>query len=168
MATSDLATYGAKGSVLLIGILALTLGINGVAHERHHPRHHLQRPYYHHHDHWRWQLGLSALWLSPWVWDSYRWQQPRYALPPAPPVPLMPSAPLAVRAPVQQITSGFRMVDVGVQGRSELPANARVIQDNGRLLYEWQGQRYRFDWAIQQYVPLTETPESQAAPVHAK
>ncbi|QSX33208.1 hypothetical protein JYB87_16010 [Shewanella avicenniae] len=35
-----------------------------------------------------------------------------------------------------------------------LPANARVIQTENGTEYEWQGQRYRFDWQTEMYQPL--------------
>lgn len=34
---------------------------------------------------------------------------------------------------------------------SSLPSNARVVQQDGRTLYEWQGTLYAFDWNSQTY-----------------
>lgn len=34
---------------------------------------------------------------------------------------------------------------------SHLPSNARVVQQDGRTLYEWQGSFYAFDWNSQTY-----------------
>ncbi|QUN05536.1 hypothetical protein KDN34_15300 [Shewanella yunxiaonensis] len=110
-----------------------------------------------HHDHWGWTLGLTALWLTPWILDSYRGQQPVYIAPPLQPV-LAPTPvaqqPSAAAVLPQSVSTGYRTQDSGVQTRSELPANARVIQQDGGTLYQWQGQLYRFDWSIQQYVPV--------------
>ncbi len=39
-------------------------------------------------------------------------------------------------------------------GLTELPANARVIQLNDKIVYEWQGKRYRFDWPTQRYLVI--------------
>ncbi|MGI2136482.1 hypothetical protein [Shewanella baltica] len=34
---------------------------------------------------------------------------------------------------------------------SSLPSNARIVQQDGRTLYEWQGTLYAFDWKSQTY-----------------
>ncbi|MCS6210957.1 hypothetical protein [Shewanella baltica] len=34
---------------------------------------------------------------------------------------------------------------------SSLPSNARIVQQDGRTLYEWQGTLYAFDWNSQTY-----------------
>jgi len=34
---------------------------------------------------------------------------------------------------------------------SSLPSNARVVQQDGRTLYEWQGTLYAYDWNSQTY-----------------
>lgn len=34
---------------------------------------------------------------------------------------------------------------------SSLPSNARIVQQDGRTLYEWQGTLYAFDWTSQTY-----------------
>jgi hypothetical protein len=35
-----------------------------------------------------------------------------------------------------------------------LPENARVIQHEGKTLYEWQGVRYVYDWSTERYVKV--------------
>jgi hypothetical protein len=37
---------------------------------------------------------------------------------------------------------------------ASLPSNARVRQQDGRTVYEWQGVTYSYDWQSQRYVPL--------------
>lgn len=41
-----------------------------------------------------------------------------------------------------------------VEGLAALPQNARVLMVDGKPQYEWQGQRYSFDWQTQRYMPL--------------
>lgn len=142
--------------LLLCVVLAACFSTSAAAGHRHRPPHY---HHYHHHNDWGWNLGLTALWLSPWVWDSYRWDQPRYIAPVAQPV--ISASPDVITTVPEQVTTRYQVVNVGPQGRSELPANAKVIQQDGRTLYQWQGQLYRFDWSIQQYVPVTSTTASE-------
>ncbi len=39
------------------------------------------------------------------------------------------------------------------QSLASLPSNARVVQRDGKILYEWQGIFYAFDWNTQTYRP---------------
>lgn len=158
------AIHSAKYRIGLLLCVALAASFSlpaSAGHRPHPPRYH----HYHHNHHynnWGWNLGLSALWLSPWVWDNYSWQQPRYMAPAGQPLrPASPSVATTVTTVPTQVTTGYRVVNVGPQGRSELPANAKVIQQDGRTLYQWQGQLYRFDWNIQQYVPVGDASASE-------
>jgi hypothetical protein len=40
-------------------------------------------------------------------------------------------------------------------GLTSLPANARVVQQDNGIVYEWQGVSYRFDWGTQTYQVIT-------------
>lgn len=76
-----------------------------------------------------------------------------------------PDARRMVSTPVSQVAN---MAGAGVTGEgreaaqpalqpragaslSSLPSNARVVQRDGRTLYEWQGTLYAFDWNSQTY-----------------
>lgn len=54
---------------------------------------------------------------------------------------------IRVREPVSRVTTSVEYAS----GLSQLPANARVINVDGKTQYEWQGKRYRFDWVSQEY-----------------
>jgi hypothetical protein len=41
-------------------------------------------------------------------------------------------------------------------GLTRLPANARVVQQDKGIIYEWQGVSYRFDWSTQTYLAITD------------
>lgn len=49
-----------------------------------------------------------------------------------------------------------------VEGLASLPQNARVIMVDGKPQYEWQGQRFSFDWQTQRYMPLPQVPSSES------
>lgn len=55
-----------------------------------------------------------------------------------------------VIAPPQQVTTSIQYAS----GLKSLPENARVIQKDGRTLYEWQGVEYLFDWKTKTYLKL--------------
>ena len=44
-------------------------------------------------------------------------------------------------------------------GLTSLPANARVVQQDNGIVYEWQGVSYRFDWSTQTYLAIADKTE---------
>jgi hypothetical protein len=57
---------------------------------------------------------------------------------------------LKVISPPQRVTTSIQYAS----GLKSLPQNARVIQKDGRTLYEWQGVEYLFDWKTKTYLKL--------------
>jgi hypothetical protein len=55
-----------------------------------------------------------------------------------------------VITPPQRVTTSIQYAS----GLKSLPENARVIQRDGRTLYEWQGVEYLFDWKTETYLKL--------------
>lgn len=90
-----------------------------------------------------WSNGYGRYWRDPFYNDwrypyDYRYQriaQPKRV------------EPVAIAPPVRTTTS--IAYDSGLR---HLPENAKVIQQDGKMLYEWQGKRYRFDWDKEIYV----------------
>ncbi len=57
--------------------------------------------------------------------------------------------PKAIAAP-QRVTTSVQYAT----GLKSLPDNARVMQRDGRTIYEWQGVEYVFDWGSETYQKL--------------
>ncbi|WP_076412527.1 hypothetical protein [Shewanella sp. UCD-KL12] len=116
---------------------------------------------------WRWGVGVSTgspywnnhnyYWNRPWYrpywrnswrypyrydrYNDYRYQ--RCSTPKASTPPNTLEAPKRVTTSVQYAS-----------GLKSLPANARVMQRDGRTIYEWQGVEYIFDWGSEAYQKL--------------
>jgi len=106
---------------------------------------------------WRWGIGVSTgspywnnhgyYWNRPWYrpyWRNnwgypYRYDRREYKRPEP-----------KVIAPPQRVTTSVQYAS----GLKSLPANARVIQRDGRTVYEWQGVEYVFDWSSETYREL--------------
>ncbi|NMH66606.1 hypothetical protein [Shewanella salipaludis] len=103
---------------------------------------------------WGWNAGLG--WNSGWGWNAGlgwhdAWGYPYSGI--ALSVPLnygmaRPEPGAAPRALPARVTTRVQQAPPGLK---RLPDNARVIQQDGRTLYEWQGVNYRFDWQTQTY-----------------
>lgn len=118
---------------------------------------------YDYRDPWRWNVGVSNNWYSyPYRGGYYRpgyswgvgsrWGYPnrynsRYVYPyrydRAEYKPRKPK----VIAPPERVTTSVSYST----GLTHLPENARVIQRDGRTIYEWQGVEYVFDWDSKTY-----------------
>lgn len=102
---------------------------------------------------WRWGIGFSTgsaywrpysyrpyyrpYWQQAWRYP-YRYERRDVVKPATQSIPVQP--PL-------QITTGVQTS----HAIKTLPANARVKQRNGVIVYEWQGGLYRYDWASDSY-----------------
>ncbi|GIU27779.1 hypothetical protein L2719_12730 [Shewanella schlegeliana] len=110
-------------------------------------------------DPWRWNVGVSNGWYGypygsryyrpgyNWRWGNpyrynsryvypYRYNRTEYK----------PSKPKVVAPPERATTSVSYST-----GLTRLPDNARVIQREGRTVYEWQGVEYVYDWDAKTY-----------------
>jgi hypothetical protein len=67
------------------------------------------------------------------------------------------SMPIKHVAPTQRETTKVNYSS----GLTSLPENARVIQLENGTAYEWQGVRYRFDWATQTYQKVASEQQSE-------
>ncbi|MCL1143751.1 hypothetical protein [Shewanella gaetbuli] len=137
-------------------------------HKPHHKPHH--RPdRFNHRDPWRWGIGWNnhwgpsvgigwgnySRWGSRWGWrdpwyygNRYRYRNSGYYDYPRRPAKVEP---VAVQ-PVQRTTTSISY-DTGIKS---LPENARAFQQDGKIVYEWNGKVYRYDWATENYVVLDE------------
>ncbi|QYK01128.1 hypothetical protein [Shewanella psychrotolerans] len=84
-------------------------------------------PYWNHH--------YRPYWKNSWRYP-YRYERREYVEPKP-----------RVITPPQLITTGVKVS----HGIKSLPANARVKQKNGRMVYEWQGVEYLYDWTTESY-----------------
>ncbi|EDQ02543.1 hypothetical protein [Shewanella benthica] len=75
-------------------------------------------------------------------YDSYYYNERRA-------VKRQPTPVKAISAPVR-VTTGVQYAS----GLKSLAENARVIQRDGRTIYEWQGVEYVFDWNTETYREL--------------
>ncbi|MEC4728044.1 hypothetical protein HWQ46_21135 [Shewanella sp. D64] len=89
------------------------------------------RPYWS--NHWN-----RAYWNYP-----YRYNRPIYRDERQVEKPKVIAAPLRITTSIQYAS-----------GLNSLPENARVIQKDGRTIYEWQGAEYIFDWGTETYRKL--------------
>ncbi|WP_345879368.1 hypothetical protein [Shewanella algae] len=111
--------------------------------------------------HWGLYWGVNNPWLSPWrydPWNRWQWDDPWYRDRWHRPYVYrrQPKPEPVVVAPPQRVTTHFEtLADTG--SRASLPANARVIQQGNRTLYQWQGKTYQFDWQSQTYRPLPQS-----------
>ncbi|MGS0675146.1 hypothetical protein [Shewanella sp. 125m-1] len=80
---------------------------------------------------WRYPYSYNNRYYSPYRYDRQTYQAPK---------------PKVVRPPERVTTSVSYST-----GLSRLPDNARVIQKEGRTVYEWQGVEYVFDWNTNTY-----------------
>lgn len=110
-------------------------------------------------DPWRWNAGVSNRWYSypyggryyrpGWGYYGARWGYPvdqdvypyRYQRP-----SYRRAEPNVIAAPKRVTTSVSYAT-----GLTHLPENARVLQKEGRTVYEWQGLEYTFDWNSKTY-----------------
>ena len=139
-------------------------------------RHSAYRPYYRpYYPGWgRWYSGwnLGYGWGSRGYWDA-PYSSIGLSIPMAyEEEPVAVSAPVRVTTSMQYAPNEGRMVSSmpnSADGQranatsalapkvqrarsvSSLPSNARVVQQDGRTLYEWQGTLYAFDWNSQTY-----------------
>jgi len=140
-------------------------------HHKHSDSHRYYRPYYR--PYYPWGLGLGVGLATGWnlgygwndgIWnDDWRWNRERYWHSPYSGIGLsIPTGyddtPVAISAPVRVTTSMQYSPSEGTVPRaraarsvSSLPSNARIVQQDGRTLYEWQGTLYAFDWTSQTY-----------------
>ena len=95
---------------------------------------------------WRpgYNWGVGSRWRNPYGYNNryyspYRYDWQIYKAP----------EPKVVRSPERVTTS----VNYST-GLARLPDNARVIQRDGRTIYEWQGVEYVFDWNSNTYQKL--------------
>ncbi|BAJ03892.1 hypothetical protein [Shewanella violacea] len=102
-----------------------------------------------------WNSGWHNTWHRPYWRNSWRYPY-RYNNPydqeyyrDSRQVKRPPTPPKAISAPVRVTTSVQY-----ASGLKSLPENARVMQKDGRTVYEWQGVEYVFDWATQTYKEL--------------
>ena len=84
-------------------------------------------PYWNHH--------YRPYWRNSWRYP-YRYERREYVEPKP-----------RVITPPQIITTGVKVS----HGIKSLPANARVKQRDGRIVYEWQGIEYFYDWTTERY-----------------
>jgi len=61
-----------------------------------------------------------------------------------------PKPQLKVVTPPERITTSVSYTS----DLTHLPENAKVIQKEGKTLYQWQGAEYQFDWKTQTYHKL--------------
>ena len=80
---------------------------------------------------WRYPYSYSNRYYSPYRYDRQTYKAPK---------------PKVVRPPERVTTSVSYST-----GLNRLPDNARVIQRDGRTIYEWQGVEYIFDWQTNTY-----------------
>ncbi|WP_394147720.1 hypothetical protein [Shewanella atlantica] len=85
-----------------------------------------------------WNNHYRPYWRNSWNYP-YRYERREYKRPEP-----------KVIAPPQRVTTDVQYAS----GLKSLPANARVIQRDGRTIYEWQGIEYQFDWSSQSYREL--------------
>ena len=107
-------------------------------------------------DPWRWGIGVGTGWnhypyLNRPYWNGryqpygrswnypYRYDRRQYKQPEP-----------KVMTPPQRVTTSVQYAS----GLKSLPENARVIQKDGRTVYEWQGVEYVFDWSSETYREL--------------
>ncbi|WP_338591445.1 hypothetical protein VXM60_02595 [Shewanella khirikhana] len=118
--------------------------------------------------HWRypgpyWNTGIGWGWRDPfyrdpfwryndsWYWQERAWERERQA-----------RREERAERERQRLMTQPRVVppamitrsEEKVEGLAALPQNARVLMVDGKPQYEWQGQRYSFDWQTQRYMPL--------------
>ncbi|NRB23148.1 hypothetical protein [Shewanella sp.] len=93
--------------------------------------------------------GYRPYWRNRWRYpyrynryDSYYYNERRA-------VTREPTPAKSVSVPVRVTTSVQY-----ASGLKSLPENARVIQRDGRTLYQWQGVEYVFDWNTETYREL--------------
>lgn len=163
MAIVALPSIGLSLSALAQGPLAyehLNQPKSSVNHQlsKHHRPHHPIRPHYRgYREPWRWGAGWNNYWGPSFGigWSSgYRWgndwrypyrynryQNDAYSYQPVRAEPVS-------KAPPEQTTTSVQY-DSGLK---TLPDNARVIQQDGKVLYQWQGQIYAYDWNLKTYV----------------
>ncbi|GIU20972.1 MULTISPECIES: hypothetical protein [unclassified Shewanella] len=84
---------------------------------------------------WRYPYGYNNRYYSPYRYDRQSYKAPE---------------PKVVRPP-ERITTSVSYST----GLTRLPDNARVIQKDGRTVYEWQGVEYMFDWNTNTYQKVT-------------
>ena len=121
----------------------------------HHNQNRHWRPYWGWSSAWNggWGLGWHSGWNNGWGlgwnngWGNNYWHSPYSGIGVS--VPYQQPEPVAV-APVERVTTSVQYST----GRKSLPANARVKQQDGRTVYEWQGTSYYFDWQSQTYLEV--------------
>lgn len=88
---------------------------------------------------WGWRDPWNNGWRSPYGDNRYNDYPRREAR----------VDPVVVTPPERTTTS--IQYDRGIK---TLPDNARVIQLEGKTLYEWQGVKYAYDWSTESYVKI--------------
>ncbi|AQS38341.1 hypothetical protein Sps_03199 [Shewanella psychrophila] len=105
-----------------------------------------------------WNHGWNSSWNNNWYrpywrnnwrypyrynrYDSYYYNERRA-------VKREPTPPKSIAAP-QRVTTSVQYAS----GLKSLPENARVMQRDGRTIYQWQGVEYVFDWSTETYREL--------------
>ncbi|MPY25544.1 hypothetical protein [Shewanella sp. YLB-07] len=108
-------------------------------------------PYWSNHS---WNHGWNNTWYRPYWRNSWRYpyrynRYDNYYYNERRAVKREPTPPKAISAPVRVTTSVQY-----ASGLKSLPENARVMQRDGRTIYEWQGVEYVFDWSTETYREL--------------
>lgn len=124
-----------------------------------HRQHYRQSNQYGYQDPWRWGTGWNNHWGPGYRWgNDWGWRDPwnngwrspyddnRYNDYPRREVRVEP----VVVTPPERTTTSIQY-DRGIK---TLPDNARVIQLEGKTLYEWQGVKYAYDWSTESYVKV--------------
>ncbi|WP_434939842.1 hypothetical protein ACRWQN_03920 [Shewanella sp. HL-SH8] len=137
-----------------------------------HRQYYRQGNQYGYQDPWRWGAGwnnhwgpnIGIGWSSGYRWgNDWGWRDPwynnrranydydrndynRYNEYPRREVRVEP----VVVTPPERTTTSIQY-DRGIK---TLPENARVIQLEGKTLYEWQGVRYVYDWSTETYIKV--------------
>ena len=109
-------------------------------------------------NHWGPSVGIGwssgYRWGNDWRWrdhwynngySPYRYDRDNYAIRRD-----FEVEPTVVVAPPQRTTTSMQY-DHGIR---TLPENAKVIQKDGKMVYEWQGVIYQYDWSTETYVKV--------------
>ncbi|MCG9695451.1 hypothetical protein [Shewanella sp. Isolate11] len=142
----------------------------GSGHHEHHGDRSAKRHSNHHqgYDRWRWGLGFGAslgtglaLGIGQPYWNIYRpywgssvYMPYRYVRP----KPTYTESSFTGTFRTSPLSSSPQQVTTHIEvshAIKSLPANARVKQQDGRTVYEWQGVEYIYDWQSDSYQILS-------------
>ena len=101
-----------------------------------------------------WNHGWNNNWYRPYWRNSWRYpyrynRYDSYYYNERRAVKRERTPPKSIAAP-QRVTTSVQYAS----GLKSLPENARVMQRDGRTIYEWQGVEYVFDWSTETYREL--------------